>query len=1221
VTWPLVGTIGAVSVGASGASVTPAWGTGETRAVGNLAVCRVTAIGSATKPAVPTGWSAGEQTAASSSSASIFWLVCAGGDAAPTIVGVTGAELNVQLAEFTPPAGGIPALDQVAAHTGAQSTPQVATTPGADVAAGNLVVTACSASYSLAGATTITDTFNNGASATQTNNNATSTTNHYDFGHGVTTGNGSADSVSIAFTTSGLQQTAFVLASFKAISTTTQTAAGRIQTAPSKTQTAKTRVAKALTATQAAHARIVQTKTQTAHARVLRAPTTTQTAKARIQRGPGDPAALVGVHTSQGFYDAPQHATDDAALAAAKTQMIRFQVAWSDLESTQGAITSWSEARNDDIVANAVAYGFGLVGIIFGAPAWSNSGGSIVTPPSNPNDITFICEYLANRYRGVVAGWEVWNEPNNPTFWVSPNAANYTPLLQAAYPALKSGDPNCTVIGGVTADIDTPFITGMYAAGAHGSMDAVSVHYYPQTNTDSPLLPDPSGTDITKLPHLSVLRSLMVTNGDSALPVWMTEFGWYTTGDPPTNVTQAVQAANFLTVITQINLNYTYVTHALIYKDWDAGGGGVDDGYSILNNDYSPKTTVSAMAGFLTGPPVIQTAKARIKSAVTATQAAHASIASGNLTTTQAAHARVSKAVTSTQTAKGRLSTGRTVTQTAHARIAKPVTTTQTAHARISEPFTKTQTAKGRVAKPLTTVQTAKARASTALTTTQTAKAHIAGGSSVTQTASARISAAITATQGAKGRVRTAATTIQSAKARLVNTPTAVQQAKARAQTSTIIDADSFIRANSATTLGSTDTGQAWTALNGTWGISGNDGYLVTQTSQAIAVLDTGFSNGVLVGQLRMSPTFSRTDAGFVFRVVDVNNHLLVTVTSELGVNQYRLYSRASGIYTQLASSGAVTPPGNGQYVTVGIIYVGTSITVVANDVQIITYNTATGYETATKVGIRINYGATSDDTGTRFSSITATYAGGTQIGYGRVSVTPTATQTAKSRVTATPTKPQTARARIVGGETRTQTAVARVRVARTTTQAGHARLATTPTTSQPAAGRVSAALQASQTASATITGSPTASQQALARLLAYTPPPPPIHHPVRWIFVRQAAQDIDRSATMYFLVPVAAIDDFGQPYDPTQLVVSLAFLTASTARPGLSDWNVGSWQVSNASTPVPSYFARCLIGPQGGQFNPTPSTYPFDFYAWVMIAGSPENVVSPGPVGILTIT
>src|SRR5436853_7315699 len=54
------------------------------------------------------------------------------------------------------------------------------------------------------------------------------------------------------------------------------------------------------------------------------------------------------------------------------------------------------------------------------------------------------------------------------------------------------------------------------------------------------------------------------------------------------------------------------------------------------------------------------------------------------------------------------------------------------------------------------------------------------------------------------------------------------------------IVSDTFTRADNAASLGVADTGQAWTSLGGTWGISGNQAYCPTAALNPLAVVDSG---------------------------------------------------------------------------------------------------------------------------------------------------------------------------------------------------------------------------------------------------------------------------------------------------------------------------------------------------------------------------------------------
>lgn len=65
--------------------------------------------------------------------------------------------------------------------------------------------------------------------------------------------------------------------------------------------------------------------------------------------------------------------------------------------------------------------------------------------------------------------------------------------------------------------------------------------------------------------------------------------------------------------------------------------------------------------------------------------------------------------------------------------------------------------------------------------------------------------------------------------------------------------------------------------------------------------------------------------------------------------------------------------------------------------------------------------------------------------------------------------------------------------------------------------------------------------------------------------------------STEYRRVRVVVTDEAGTPVDPTSFPVHMAFM-ADGGTPTVSDWNVASWVTSGSN-----YYARILIGPDGG--------------------------------------
>lgn len=170
---------------------------------------------------------------------------------------------------------------------------------------------------------------------------------------------------------------------------------------------------------------------------------------------------------------------------------------------------------------------------IHGTPTWARPPDSALSHP--PEDMAAFGKFMtavATRYKGEVAAYEIWNEPNLSYEWgnLQPDPATYTEMLKVAYTAIKAVDPEALVISGglattgngsPTAYGDLAFLEGMYQAGAKGYFDALGSH--PYTFGKAPDEPDPWGLSLYRVVEQ---YELMSKHGDGATPVWITELGW-----------------------------------------------------------------------------------------------------------------------------------------------------------------------------------------------------------------------------------------------------------------------------------------------------------------------------------------------------------------------------------------------------------------------------------------------------------------------------------------------------------------------------------------------------------------------------------------------------------------------------------------------------------------------------------------------------------------------
>lgn len=295
----------------------------------------------------------------------------------------------------------------------------------------------------------------------------------------------------------------------------------------------------------------------------------------------------------------------DAARLAGSTA-VRVDVGWSSLEQDgKGQIAGFYLERLDRFMAGASARGLAVVADVSSTPCWASTApdglkqgcqgawwdrGVTDYAPADPQDFADIVRWLTTRYSGRLAAVEIWNEPNHPTgmFWKAPDrAAEYARLLRAAYPAAKAGDPAVPVLAGALAKADLPFLEALYANGIQGYYDGLSVHPY----------------DDRGFAALRALRTRQLAHGDTR-PVWVTEFGWPTGGDPQWHVTPTAQAANIGTAVLDLG-RLPWVRSAFVYNLRDKGtdAGWMEDNFGLLRRDFSTKPAFLALRTALRPPP------------------------------------------------------------------------------------------------------------------------------------------------------------------------------------------------------------------------------------------------------------------------------------------------------------------------------------------------------------------------------------------------------------------------------------------------------------------------------------------------------------------------------------------------------------------------------------------------------------------------------------------
>lgn len=212
---------------------------------------------------------------------------------------------------------------------------------------------------------------------------------------------------------------------------------------------------------------------------------------------------------------------------------IRQRVSWARTEPAPGQL-DW--AAWDAIVDGATRRGLQIILVLEDAPAWAKSPKDVSiagAPPRDPGTFARFAEQVAARYRGKVAAYQVWDEPNLGAHWGSDgvNPAAYTALLSAGHQGIRRGDADARVLAGGLAPTtersaanlsDLDFLRGMYAAGAAPFFDALA--YKPYGFWSDPA--DPADPRVTNFARAELAYNIMCEYGDGDKGIWAVEFGW-----------------------------------------------------------------------------------------------------------------------------------------------------------------------------------------------------------------------------------------------------------------------------------------------------------------------------------------------------------------------------------------------------------------------------------------------------------------------------------------------------------------------------------------------------------------------------------------------------------------------------------------------------------------------------------------------------------------------
>jgi len=273
------------------------------------------------------------------------------------------------------------------------------------------------------------------------------------------------------------------------------------------------------------------------------------------------PSTFFGMHIHHMFAgNEPNAPTPWPQVAVGAWRLWDVRVTWSDLEPARGR---WNFDVLDKAVALAHQHGT-EVQLTFGfTPAWASSSPTEISlyrpggaaEPRSLDDWADFVRSVANRYRGRIHIYEIWNEPNVKRYW-SGSPEQMVEMTRQAHDIIKGIDPSAIVVGpSPVGENGLVWLSSFLRAGGGRYVDVIGFHLYV-----FPAAPE------AVVPLINSVKAVMRGYEAGDKPLWDTEAGWAKPSPFPSEETAAAYLArDFL-------LNWASGVQRFYWYAWDNHG-------------------------------------------------------------------------------------------------------------------------------------------------------------------------------------------------------------------------------------------------------------------------------------------------------------------------------------------------------------------------------------------------------------------------------------------------------------------------------------------------------------------------------------------------------------------------------------------------------------------------------------------------------------------------
>lgn len=233
---------------------------------------------------------------------------------------------------------------------------------------------------------------------------------------------------------------------------------------------------------------------------------------------------------------------------------------WAAIHTGPG-VFDWRSL--DDHVARARAQGADIVFNLGRCPQWASARPNEPSPygpgqAAEPADLQTWRDWVSaagTRYAGRIRYWEIWNEPNDASFYTGTPATLVT-LAREAHQILKALDPQNQLVSPSPYALD--YLHTYLSLGGGDWADIIGYHFYIIGNEP----------EVLSESYIPGARVVLETYGQQNKPLWDTEAGWFAPPALPDDLGAAYVARSYL-------LNWAAGVARFQYYAWDQVDAGI----------------------------------------------------------------------------------------------------------------------------------------------------------------------------------------------------------------------------------------------------------------------------------------------------------------------------------------------------------------------------------------------------------------------------------------------------------------------------------------------------------------------------------------------------------------------------------------------------------------------------------------------------------------------